>query len=202
MMWKSNSHCNTNSCILVTCTSVLFPEFAQHSAMRAQALVSLSQHALTPGIHTSFSLVSVRCPVISDFIESFLGGLSKRVFPLLCSPVPSSYPELRTTSDSILYVYISLLLPLHQNINYSLSEIIVCSLMYPQDLNSETPNEYSKRHLLSVLTFLIYREHLSFFLSLKQSNHILYIVRWCEYYPIEIFHDLFLIFLQKMYGIK
>ena len=100
-------------CILVTCTSVLFPEFAQHSAMRAQVLVSLSQHALTPGIHTSFSLVSVRCPVISDFVESFLGGLSKRVFPLLCSPVPSSYPELRTTSDSFLYVYICLLLSLH-----------------------------------------------------------------------------------------
>lgn len=65
-------------CILVTCASVLFLEFAQHSAMRALALVSLPQNALTPGIHTSFSLVSVRCPFISDFIESFLSGLSKK----------------------------------------------------------------------------------------------------------------------------
>lgn len=161
MMWKSNSHCNTNSNMrdfsLYSSDMYLssVPRICPTLCHEAQVLVSLSQHALTPGIHTSFSLVSVRCPVISDFVESFLGGLSKRVFPLLCSPVPSSYPELRTTSDSILYVYICLLLSLHQNINYSLSEIIVCSLMYPQDLNSETPNEYSKRHLLSVLTFLI-----------------------------------------------
>ena len=75
--------------------------------------------------------------------------------------------------------------------------------MYPQDLNSKAPNEHSKRQtIIECVDFLmykhlwvlflyyfpkymIYREHLPFILSLKQSNCISYLIRWYDYYPIE-----------------